>query len=213
MQLPKDVTPPKTMVIEGVTIYIQIITSDEAKANGVMGWDAVLADSKCYKPDVAERKIADFWASWRHCRIMARRSKKPTHSNTTPDPSAEAVGSVSNPLPGPSVEAEGSIPTNRNDTPNVDAAKRKRTGTPGSAEPPPKKTSSLADTLHLFPGCWFSFCSKNKKNPPTLCGFTHMTLRKDQSRGKFSLRLCLDATPSKSKALSKARLSSLGTTT
>ena len=150
MQLPKDVTPPKTMVIDGVTIYIQIITSDEAKANGVMGWDAVLADSKHYKLDVAERKIADFWASWRHCCIMAQRFKKPTHSNTTPDPSVEAVGSVSNPLPGPSVEAEGSTQTNCNDTPNVDAAKRKRTGTLGSAEPPPKKSSSLADGLAYF---------------------------------------------------------------
>ena len=173
MQLPKDVTPPKTMVIDGVTIYIQIITSDEAKANGVMGWDAVLADSKRYKPDVAERKIADFWASWRHCHIMARRFKKPTHSNTTPDPSAEAVGSVTNPLPGPSVEAEGSIQTNRNDTPNVDAAKRKRTGTPGSAEPPPKKTSSLADTLAYSRAAGSVSAPKTKKPSHTLWVHTH----------------------------------------
>ena len=100
MQLPKDATPPKTMVIDGVTIYIQLLTSDEAKVCGVTGWDAVLADSKRFKPDIAERKIADFWANWRHSRIMARRFKSQTHSNTTLDPSAEAVGSVSNSLTG-----------------------------------------------------------------------------------------------------------------
>ena len=48
---------------------------------------------------------------------------------------------------GHSVEAEESTNLNRNDTPNVDAAKRKRTGTPGSAEPPPKKSSSVVDGL------------------------------------------------------------------
>ena len=47
---------------------------------------------------------------------------------------------------GPSVEAGGSSNSNSNDTPSVDAAKRKHTGTPGSAEPPPKK-SSLVDGL------------------------------------------------------------------
>ena len=49
MQLPKDATAPKTMVIDGVTIYIQLLTSSEAKACGVTGWDAVLADSKRFK--------------------------------------------------------------------------------------------------------------------------------------------------------------------
>ena len=43
MQFPKDVTPPKTMVIDEITIYIQMLTSDEAKSLGVKGWDTVLA--------------------------------------------------------------------------------------------------------------------------------------------------------------------------
>ena len=53
MQLPKDATPPKTMVIDGVTIYIQHLTSSEAKACGVASWDTVLADSKHFKPETA----------------------------------------------------------------------------------------------------------------------------------------------------------------
>ena len=126
-------------------------------------WDAVLAD-------VAERKIADIWANWRHSRIMARRLKKPTHSNTTLDPSVAAVGSVSNPLLGPSVEAEGSTQTNCNDTPNVDAAKRKRTGTPGSAEPPPKKSSSLADGLAYSRVVGSVSVPKTKKTLPHFVG-------------------------------------------
>ena len=143
VQFPKDVSPPKTMVIDGVTIYIQLLTSEEAKACGVIGWDSVLADTKRFRPEIAERKISDFWANWRHSRVMARRLRSQTHSNPTPGPSAETVGSV-NSLTGPSVEAGGSSNSNSSDTPSVDAAKRKRTGTPGSAEPPTKK-SSLVD--------------------------------------------------------------------
>ena len=143
MQFPKDVSPPKQMVIDGVTIYVQLLTSEEAKNCGVIGWDSVLADSKRFRPEIAERKIADFWANWRHSRVMARRLRAQTQSNPTPGPSAEAVGST-NPLTGPSAEAGGSSNTNSKDTPSVDASKRKRTGTPGSAEPPPKK-SSLVD--------------------------------------------------------------------
>ena len=45
-QFPKNVTPPKIMSIEGVNIYLQILTSDEARNCRIMGWDAVLADSK-----------------------------------------------------------------------------------------------------------------------------------------------------------------------
>ena len=143
VQFPKDVSPPKTMVIDGVTIYIQLLTSEEAKACGVIGWDSVLADTKWFRPEIAERKIADFWANWRHSRVMARRLRSQTHSNPTPGPSAEAVGSV-NSLTGPSVEAGGSTNSNSSNTPSVDASKRKCTGTPGCAEPPTKK-SSLVD--------------------------------------------------------------------
>ena len=145
MQFPKSVSPPKQMVIEGVTIYIQLLTSEEAKNCGIIGWDSVLADSKHFRPEIAERKIADFWANWRHNRVMARRFRSQNQSNPTPGPSAEAVGST-NSLTGPSAEAGGSTTTNTHskDTPSVNASKRKRTGTPGSAEPPPKK-SSLVD--------------------------------------------------------------------
>ena len=48
-QVPKDITPPKKMVIEGVTIYIQILTSEEARNCGIFDWDAVLADSKRFR--------------------------------------------------------------------------------------------------------------------------------------------------------------------
>ena len=126
-QFPKNVTPPKIMSIEGVNIYLQILTSDEARNCGIIGWDDVLADSKRYCPEIAERKIAQFWAGWRHNRVMARRHK--TKTTTTPttqtsNPSAMAAGS-----------------SNNIDTPGGDdVSKRKRTGTPGSSEPPSKKS-------------------------------------------------------------------------
>ena len=85
MQIPKNMTPPKTMVIDDVTIYIQMLSSDEAKSLGVEGWDAVLADIEGFKAEIAERKIANFWASWRHNFQMARKAQKaralcPIHS-------------------------------------------------------------------------------------------------------------------------------------
>ena len=55
VQVPKDVSPPKQMVIEGVTIYIQLLTSEEAKNCGIIGWDSVLADSKRFRPEIAEQ--------------------------------------------------------------------------------------------------------------------------------------------------------------
>ena len=84
----------KKMVIEGVSIYIQLLTSEEARNCGILGWDAVLADSKCFRSDIAERKIGEFWANWRHNRVMSRRHKTQTPStpsNPTPGPSAKAV--------------------------------------------------------------------------------------------------------------------------
>ena len=126
-QFPKNITPPKIMLIDGVDIYLQILTSDEAKNCGIMGWDAVLADSKRFCPEIAERKIARFWAGWRHDRVMARRHKTKTSktpSTQTSNPAAMAAG-----------------PSNNIDTPGgEDATKRKRTGTPGSSEPPSKKS-------------------------------------------------------------------------
>ena len=139
VQVPKDLSPPKQMVIEGVTIYIQLLTSEEAKNCGIMGWDSVLADSKRFRPEIAERKIAEFWANWRHNRVMARRYKTQKHSNPTPGPSAEADGSTT-------------TTTQSKDTPSVDASKRKRTGTPGSAEPPSKKSLTTGESYSRVAG-------------------------------------------------------------
>ena len=140
MQFPKDVTPPKTMVIDKITIYIQMLTSDETKSLGVKGWDAVLAEIEGYKPEVTECKIANFWANWRHNRVMARKFKNQT--KPTQDPTAEAAGSDPTKTPqDPTAAAAGSNTTNGKDTPSVDAIKRKRTDTPSSAEPQSNKLS------------------------------------------------------------------------
>ena len=141
-QVPKDITPPKKMMIEGVTIYLQILTSEEARNCGIFGWDAVLADSKRFRSDIAERKIAEFWAGWRHNRVMSRRHKTQTPS------------SPSNPTPGPSAKAVESTNTTTQckDTPSVDASKRKRTGTPGSAEPPSKKSLTTGESYSRVAG-------------------------------------------------------------
>ena len=130
-QVPKDVTPPKVMSIDGTDIYLQILTSDEAKNCGIEGWDAVLADSKRFRPEVAERIIARFWAGWRHDRVMAKR-----HKTKQTNPAAMAAGS--------------SIPIN---TPGGDdASKRKRTDTPGSTEPPSKKSLTTGESYSQVAG-------------------------------------------------------------
>ena len=141
-QVPKDITPPTKMVIEGVTIYIQLLTIEEARNCGILGWDAVLADSKHFRSDIAECKIGEFWASWRHNRVMSRRHK--TQTPSTP----------SNPTPGPSAKAVESTTTTTQckDTPSVDASKRKRTGTPGSAEPPSKKSLTTGESYSRVAG-------------------------------------------------------------
>ena len=133
MQFPKDVTPPKTMVIDKVTIYIQMLTSDKAKSLGVKGWDAVLAEIKGFKPEVTECKIANFWANWWHNRLMTQKFKN--QPKTPQDPTAEAAGSDPTKTPqDPTAAAAGSNTTNGNDTPSVEASKRKRTDMPSSAE-------------------------------------------------------------------------------
>ena len=140
-QVPKDITPPKTMLIEGVNIYLQILTSEEARNCRIFGWDAVLADSKHFRSEIAERKIAEFWAGWRHNRVISRRHKTQTPStpsNQTPGPSAKAVESTNT--------------TQCKDSPSVDASKRKRTGTPGSAEPPSKKTLTTGESYSRVAG-------------------------------------------------------------
>ena len=151
-QFPKNITPPKIMSIEGVDIYLQILTSDEARNCGIMGWDAVLADSKRYCPEIAERKIAQFWAGWRHDRVMARRHKTKTSktpSTQTSNPAAMAAG--------PSINI---------DTPGgEDATKRKRTGTPGSSEPPSKKS--------LTTGGSYSQAAGGSPPPPTQTLWVH----------------------------------------
>ena len=118
-QVPRDITPPKKVSIDGIDIYLQILTSDEAKKCGISGWDKVLTEIEHFNPVVAERIIARFWAGWRHDRVMAKR-----HKTKQSNPAAMAAGS-SNPIDTPRGE---------------DAQKRKRTDTPGSTEPPPKKS-------------------------------------------------------------------------
>ena len=138
-QVPKNVTPPKTMSIEGVNIYLQILTSDEARNCGIIGWDDVLADSKRYCPDIAERKIAQFWAGWRHNRVMSRKHKTKTPSTST----TKTLN--------PSVLTAGS--SNNTDTPGGDdVSKRKRTGTPGSSEPPSKKSLTTGESYSRVAG-------------------------------------------------------------
>ena len=140
-QVPKDISPPKTMLIEGVNIYLQILSSEEAKSWGIFGWDAVLADSKRFNAEIAERKIAQFWAGWRHNRVMSRRRKTQTPST----PSIQTLG--------PSAEAvKSNIISQCKDTPSVDAAKRKDTGTPGSAEPPSKKSLTTGQSYSRVAG-------------------------------------------------------------
>ena len=118
-QVPRDITPPKQVSIDGIDIYLQILTSDEAKRCGISGWDKVLTEIEHFNPAVAERIIARFWAGWRHDKVMAKK-----HKTKQSNPAAMAAGS-SNPIDTPRGE---------------DAQKRKRTDTPGSTEPPPKKS-------------------------------------------------------------------------
>ena len=152
-QFPKNITPPKTMSIEGVDIYLQILTSEEASNCGIMGWDAVLADSKRYCPEIAERKIAQFWAGWRHNRVMARRHKTKTSktpTTQTSNPAAMAAG-----------------PSNNINTPGgEDASKRKRTGTPGSSEPPSKKSLTTG-------GSYSQAAGASPPPPPTQTLWVH----------------------------------------
>ena len=130
-QVPKDVTPPKIMSVDGTDIYLQILTSGEAKNCGIDGWDAVLADSKRFRPEVADRIIARFWAGWRHDRVMAKRNK-----TKSTNPAAMAAGSsISITTPG-----------------GDDASKRKRTGTPGSTEPPSKKPLKTGESYSQVAG-------------------------------------------------------------
>ena len=128
-QLPTDVTPPKSIKIEKVTIYIQKLSSDKAKTLCIIGWDDVLTDIVGLKAEIAERQITNFWASWRHSLLMTQKAQSQKLKDakyTNPDPTAEAAGS-SNPT------------SSAVATPSGDDSKRKRTGTPSSAEPVSKR--------------------------------------------------------------------------
>ena len=180
MQLPKDVIPPKKMVIDDITIYVQMLTSDEAKANGVKGWDYVLDDIKGYKPEVAERKIASFWANWRHSHVMARRFKTPKHTNFPLVPTAEAAGTTSSNSPlDPTAEASGSNTTNGKDTPSV--MPPKGNGQARQVQLSLIVRNSLMLRLSRILSLQVLFLLHNPKSKPKLCGSTHMTLREVQS--------------------------------
>ena len=141
--VPRDITPPKKMSVDGIDIYLQILTSAEAKICGISGWDTVLTDIERYCPEVADRKIARFWASWRHDRVMAKRFK-----NKSSNPAAVAAGSSTS---NPAAVAAG--PSTSIDTPQGDdASKRKRTGTPGSTEPPSKKSLTSGESYSQVAG-------------------------------------------------------------
>ena len=63
---PKDnPSTPKIVLIDKIPIYLQNLTSAQAAANNVIGWDQVLADVEQLHPDTAESRIASFWASWK----------------------------------------------------------------------------------------------------------------------------------------------------
>ena len=129
-----DVTPPKLIEIKKVTIYIQKLSSDGAKTLCIIGWDDVLADIEGLKAEIAERRIANFWASWRHSLLMTQKSqsqKAKDTKSTNPDPTAAAAGSSN-----PTSSAVG--------TPSDDDSKRKCTSTPSSAEPVSKRLYSQA---------------------------------------------------------------------
>ena len=59
--IPTDLTPPKKVVIDKVLIYIQTLTSEQAKNCNVRGWDGVLACIDGLRPEAAEHQIANFW--------------------------------------------------------------------------------------------------------------------------------------------------------
>ena len=149
MQILKDTTAPKTMMIDDVTIYIQRLSSDEAKSLGVKSWDVVLAKIEGFKAEIAEHKITNFWASWKHNFQMARKAQN-------------SKGSVPNPTLDPTAEAGGLSKTSAIDTPNVDENKRKCTDTPNSYEP--LKTRSYVETVTEGGSGVASNVSKSKKN-------------------------------------------------
>ena len=140
-----------------------MLTSDEAKSHGVEGWDTVLAKIKGFKAEVTERKIANFWPNWWHNRLMALKLKnsKGPKPNTSKDPTVEAAGSTT---------IQG------NNTPNVDANKRKCTDMPNSAEPQTKHT--YARLCGLWLGLALLVLFQNLKKQPTLCGFTPIDVEK-----------------------------------
>ena len=54
-QLPSDIIQSNIVKIDKISIYAQILTSDEARTYNVIGWDDVLADIVGLKADVTER--------------------------------------------------------------------------------------------------------------------------------------------------------------
>ena len=102
-QLPTDITPPKMIEIDKVPIFVQMLTCDEAKTANVKGWDEVLANIDGLRADVAERRIAAFWASWKQQHLVTQRAnlqKRKDNKSSTPNvdsvstnPTADAAGS------------------------------------------------------------------------------------------------------------------------
>ena len=62
---PADEPTPQIVLIDKIPIYIKKLTSTQAAANGVVGWDQVLADVKQLHHEAAVSHIASFWASWK----------------------------------------------------------------------------------------------------------------------------------------------------
>ena len=112
---------------------------------------------------------------------MARKFKNQT--KPTQDPTVEAAGpDLSKTLQDPTAEAAGPNITNSKDTPSADANKRKRTGTPSSAEPQNKKLSyadAFANAQPVGPD------PKTKKTAHTLWVHTNNVEKGPISRDYF----------------------------
>ena len=147
-----------------------MLSSDEAKSLGVEGWDAVLADIEGFKAKIAEHKIANFWASWRHNLLMARKAKK-------------SKGTVPNTSSDPTAEASGPNTSSGTDTPNVDVSKRKCTDTPGLSEPHKKRT--YAGTVAEGESGEASNISKPKKTACNLWVHSNLVQKGDLSESYF----------------------------
>ena len=96
------------------------------------GWDTVLTNIKELHPDVAERRIAAFWASWKRKQQLTRKvnaqKRKDKQSSASTGGSPKTLTAVQS-------AASNTTPPSSTATPGGGGEKRKHTGTPLSSEP------------------------------------------------------------------------------